>query len=278
MFLKTLLLLVFSSTAMAADFSILSWNLYMLPKPIKFSQQSHRTKIIPRQLQTNNSDIMFFQEAFTSGIRNEIRNVLQKNYPYSYYLGRNLKRRQVLGSGVFIVSRRPFRVLDLVYFNRCASADCFASKGAVLIETTSVSGKIVQFVNTHMQAIEEYGAIRIHQLRQIRQMMNNHIRPGIPQILVGDLNIDSHEREFSEGQNIMKMNYTELEGAERQTSRVTVCRHDKTQKDEWIDHVWVDKNYHVEHSMEVKVFDFEYKGLNCPSSDHHAIAANLSFT
>lgn len=265
----------------AAGLNILSWNIFMLPKPIKSSLQKIRTAVIAEQLSDSSYDLMFFQEAFTEHFRDELVKALGGSYPHQYYLKRGNPIFPVFGSGVFVMSRRPFKVLDKVYYKKCAEADCFASKGAVLIETTLASGKTVQFAPTHLQAGEgeDTGAIRLQQLTQLKRMLLKHVKPGVPQIIMGDLNIDVVEPEFQSGLKIMDMAHTNLVGPVRHTNGLqNECYKNPGKHKEWVDHFWISRQSEVaESAMQVRVFEFEHKGKTCPSSDHHAIEAHYSF-
>jgi endonuclease/exonuclease/phosphatase family metal-dependent hydrolase len=54
-------------------------------------------------------------------------------------------------------------------FDSCAGTDCLASKGALMVRLLHPSsGRVLDFVNTHMQADEAESGIRTAQMRQIR--------------------------------------------------------------------------------------------------------------
>ena len=273
-----LLLFSIAEQAHATDLKLLSWNIFMLPKPIKNSLQKVRAKVIAQQLSGSDYDLMFFQEAFTDMIRNELVAKLGDEYPYRYYLKRDGKLKHVFGSGLFIMSRHPFKVLDRVYFKKCGAFDCYAAKGSVLIEAMLPSGKVVQFAPTHLQAKEALGSVRLSQLQQMKTMLLRHARNGVPQIIMGDLNIDVVEPEFESGLNIMDMSPTPLVGPIQHTNgRINDCYKSPGKNKEWIDHFWVSNQTALTQSeMEVRDFEFPYKGRTCPSSDHHAVEARIS--
>ena len=276
--LPLLFLSVMVSSAQAFDMKVLSWNVYMLPKPIKKSLQKTRTRVIPEQLKDSDHDLILLQEAFPSSFRSKVRGALKESHPYTYYLKLPSFPYPVFGSGVYFLSRYPFRVLDHVYFNHCTSADCFASKGAALVALTLPGGKTVHVVSTHLQATDGAGKIRLGQLSQIRSMLDRHRRKDTPEFLMGDLNIDQNDPEFELGLAIMGMDYSRLTGPILSTSsRVNECY--KTGKEsKWIDHMWYDQYSGVDAAqMQVKVYDFERNGKICPSSDHQAVEASFYF-
>ncbi len=274
------LFLFFSSPNLAAsEIKILSWNVYMIPKPIKFTWQKYRTKHIQQELKKVDHDILFFQEAFVGSFHKALKNAIGDRYPYTYYL----KRRAFyypMGSGVFVMSKHPFKVLDKVYYkmSSCGGADCFASKGSVLIEVKLPSGKVVQFANTHLQSGELNGRKRMAQVNQVKAMLEKNAHEGVPQFLVGDLNIDSVEPEFHQGLDKLNMDYVELEGPILYTNSLKNDCY-KTTGDgihhEWIDHIWSNATDLKDAKMQVRVMAFDYDGVSCPLSDHHAVEATI---
>lgn len=279
MLLKILIVWGLSFSAFGSDLKILSWNVFMLPRPIKHSLQGERIRAIPKLLSGTDYDFLFFQEAFMAGLRKGLKENLKAQYPFSYYLKNYRILYPYFGSGVFLMGRHPFKVIDHVYYGECGGADCFAAKGAVLVETELPSGRRVQFVNTHLQAKETLGAVRLAQIGRVREMLKKHYRPGVPQIFIGDLNIDVQEPEFQRGMDILQMQHTELVGPIQHTnSRESDCFQKALRDKEWVDHVWVSRETALQHSeMRVRVFDFQYQGKTCPASDHHAVEAQFTF-
>lgn len=277
MLTKLLILMVMILPAQATELKVLSWNAFMLPKPIKNSNQGVRTRAIAEQLKGEDFDFIFLQEAFMSSFRRHVGGVLRSEYPHQYYLGNPKIIYPVFGSGVFLLGKHPFKVVDKVYFKKCASADCFAAKGAVLVESTLPEGKTVQFIVTHLQAKESKGALRTAQLNQVKDMLARNKRRGITQFLIGDLNIDSTEPEFETGQETMGMKATDLTGPIDHTNVIECYRKPSSEK-EWIDHMWVSQDAPLRDStLRVREYDYTHKGKTCPSSDHYAIEGHFLF-
>ncbi len=212
-----------------------------------------------------------------SSFRKYVGKKLEKDFPHQYYLKNNAFIYPFFGSGVFVLGKHPFKVLDKVYYKKCGKADCFASKGAVMIESKLPNGKIVQFAVTHLQAIEKLGSVRLSQMSQVKGMMAKYKRAGVPQFLIGDLNIDAKEEEFHKGLDLMGMKETELTGPISHTN-VIDCYKNPDHEREWIDHMWVDRETPMkDSSIHVRVVDYEYKGKVCAASDHHAIEGTFTF-
>lgn len=277
--IKFLLVFFFLTVAHATELKLLSWNVFMLPKPIKKSLQNTRTRVIPELLRNSDYDIMVFQEAFDKKFRRNMIAQLNQKFPHAFYLKRDKKVYHVMGSGVFIMSRHPFKVLDRVYFKKCATADCLAAKAAVLVELSLPNGEKVHVASTHMQSENRYDQVRASQITQIQTMLKRHRQLQVPLILAGDLNIDAVTPRFQLAQDTLEMVSTPLAGDIQYTSgRFNDCYKIAGRTQDWIDHAWVSLETRVKQSrLQVPVYDFLYKGKTCPASDHHAIAAQFEF-
>ncbi len=250
----------------------------MLPSPIKKSLQKTRIATIPQKLKETDFDLLFMQEAFIKSFRTNVRKALKATHSHTYYLRSPTFPLPIFGSGLLVISKYPVKILDHVYFKTCTSADCFAAKGAALIEITLPTGDKIQVSNTHMQATQGAGNIRMKQLGQIHRMLLRHRQPDVPQFLIGDLNIDPAEPEFMMGLELLGMDYTRLTGPILWTSgRQNPC-YKVGPRHEWVDHMWFN-NYPLITSTEMRVKDFSFQrnGNACPLSDHHAVEASFRF-
>ncbi len=274
--MKTLvlaLIMMIGLNAHATDsLKVLNWNVYMLPWPIKKSMQGDRSKLIAQAMLKTNYDVLFFEEAFSKGFRKEMRKTLSAKYPYSYYLGSDGRLPHVFGSGLLVMSPRPFKVLDHVYYDKCAGADCFAAKGALLIEATLANRRRVQFASTHLQASDKQGAKRIRQVSQIDVMLAKHRQRGIAQILVGDMNLSPDEADFAKAKEIIGMRHATLTGEIPTTSgRKNECYKIPGDRVRWIDHAFASKDDVGAIASRVRDYTYVSKGRTCPYSDHHAV-------
>lgn len=263
--------------AAGAELKVLTWNVYMLPQPIKNSLQHLRDEAIPELLSDSDYDVMFFQEAFTPSFRKAMIKKLSAAYPHQYYLKRSNAVFPVFGSGVFVMSRHPFSVIEKVRFKDCAGADCLAEKGTFLIELQLPSGKLIQFASTHLNSQSKNSAPRAGQLTQVRDMFARNKKRGVAQVFLGDLNISAAKDEFTNSLDLVGMKPVLLSGDTKTTNaRVNECF--KTPKSAaWIDHIWVDRDTTIAgSSMKVMPTDFVHNGKVCPLSDHHALEAHLS--
>ena len=252
----------------------------MLPKPIKFSLQAERTPLIINELEKSKADVIFLQEAFQSEFRQKMLNKLKSLYPHQFYLHRQPNTLTVYGSGVYLLSRHPFKILDKVYFDDCANADCFASKGTFLVEITTPAGQKVQFAPTHLQASGALAAMRLKQLADINAIFAINAQNGVPQFLIGDLNIDGLSgSEYKTALDYMNMTSTPLEGEPGYTNGFPTICYTKPGDDnkEWIDHIWLKPIISTARVLNKRVRPYNgvLEGKECPLSDHYAVEATI---
>jgi len=261
--------------AQSESLKVLSWNVFMLPKPIKQSLQSTRRKIIPQKLKGSEHDIYFLQEAFMGSFRSETIRALKKTHPHQIHLNK-WRGFPFFSSGLHVLSRYPIKAIDWTYFRNCAEADCFSTKGVLLVEVTLPSGKKVQVATTHMQASRQHGEIRRIQMDDIKRILDRYGDPKIPQLLVGDLNINNTDPEFTWSLELLGFKPLELVGPILYTSGLENKCYKGGSSRKWVDHIW---HRHLRTSrstkLRVKVFDFQHEGKTCPLSDHHAVEAEL---
>jgi len=192
-----------------------------------------------------------------------------------YYLGKENLVYPFMSSGVFVLSKLPFKALDYVFFDWCGTADCYASKGAVGLEF-----KNFQLFATHLQSEERFSLSRFHQTNQIMDLMRTHEENGIPQILVGDLNIDGRSSEFEETINRMDMIPLALASENQSTfGHKNECYKTDGDKFEWLDHILFRDQGEAIAFTEMKSLDFtfERKGKRCALSDHLPVETSVSF-
>lgn len=276
-----ILLLLLPLSVFAAEIKVLTWNTFLIPVPWNFTKQNPRAKIMKKVLPTLSHDVMFFQEAFHDKHRKNLIKVLKATHPYSAVPSKGRKIHHIQDSGLFIVSKIPMKVLDQVIFDECAKADCMSSKSAIMVELTLASGEKIHMINTHLQAWDEKKTVEIRkqQFDQIKTMMNKHFIPGVPQVLVGDLNVDGKGNiEYPAALAQMDMTSTPLEGELTSTNGFSTegCfKKPGENKAEWLDHFWVKANGSVIAVESKKVLPMMgvLNGTDCPLSDHNAVEA-----
>lgn len=258
------------------DLNILSWNIYLLPgitnlsKSIEKSDKKLRAAEIANYLNTSTYDIVVFQEAFFNPARRILSKDVREQYPYQYGPINPSKLSLKTSSGIFIVSRTPLKILGTVQYNSCNGADCFAKKGAALLEG-SHEGKAFQILGTHLNAGGPQW-IRIEQYKQIKSLLDDFNKLGVPQIICGDMN--THLEDEEKYQNMLEI----LDAEEVATTSKQI---NTTVKDRSvIDYFFLRKNNSSLRSIRKEVLWINpnsipvIQKLNGNLSDHLAISAS----
>lgn len=172
------------------SFRVLSWNIYMLPPLAKFTGKRRRATAIGEWLKVQAEkgivyDMLLLQEAFHGGARKKLLAEIGASYPYRY--GPVFRKGCKASSGLWVLARRPFQVVDSIEFRRKAGLDNrLARKGALLI-ATRWQGRRLQLLNTHMNAGGPV-PIRMAQARAIGRLLQRHRQPEAWQLACGDFN------------------------------------------------------------------------------------------
>ncbi len=261
--------------------NILSWNLYMRPRIAFHDGQVQRAHAIVEQLKDKDYDVIVFQETFDHKARNIIWKGLKEKYPYqSGSPGK--KHFYKVSTGVFIISKLPMHVMDDIYFSECGGSDCFAVKGAVLVDVIKNKHKI-QIIGTHLQAAngkKMTGAeIRKSQYEEIKnKLMIPHAEKGVPQFFVGDLNTAKSDKAvYEELLTVMEMEDGEITGEKQFTSGGKNDFRDPEDKGHLIDYVLCRKNGAKIRIVQrsVKIFQQPWSKKHKDLSDHYAVLAEI---
>jgi endonuclease/exonuclease/phosphatase family metal-dependent hydrolase len=173
------------------NLKILSWNIYMLPSIVPGKEgKLERARAIVEELRKDSFDIIVFQEAFLPEARAIISEGLKDIYPNVYGPANSGGFTIRTNSGIWIISKIEMKLLNTVQFKNCALNDCFARKGAMLLEGVW-NNKPFQILGTHLQA-DGFDKIREKQMDQIyMELLSEFKRDSVPQILCGDMNTES---------------------------------------------------------------------------------------
>lgn len=277
------LLVCFSLSASASELKIFSWNVFMLPQPVKYSLQSVRKLMIAGELGQLDHDVIILQEAFWGPFRAAVSSQLKHDYPYQARLGRRTVLKEVMSSGLMVLSRHPFKILGHRYFNTCRIADCFASKGVMLIEL-NLQGSPLQLALTHMQAGKGliFEQVRRNQLATIKGLLKHHRTIAVPQLLVGDLNIDELSGdEYKKSLESLKMTSAPLSGSIYSSKAPATNCYEKqnSTSPSMVDHLLLNQNdSNVSISQkELKHLRGNFGGRLCDLSDHLPLSTTLEF-
>lgn len=169
------------------ELKILSWNIYMLPRFAKHTGKRKRARKIAKMMVNEDYDIFVFQEAFHGDARRILKRALKGTYPYRIGPANRNPFWVKANSGVWIVSKIPLTKLETIKYDNCTGVDCWAKKGALLVEG-EWKGQKFQLLGTHIQAAGD-DSIKQSQYVQIRELIDKHKKEGVPQILAGDFNM-----------------------------------------------------------------------------------------
>lgn len=266
---------------MAEELKLLTWNVFMLPPPINFSKQKMRAPLIAQKLIDGDYDIVVLQEAFMNSTRETIARTIKDKYPYQEHLRKSRRLLHFVNSGLFIASRLPFKFLGHHYYNNCTHSDCLSSKGIFIVEVTTQTGQKIQLATSHLQAWEDEKAVkvRVAQIDEVKVFLKKYLKPGIPQILAGDLNIDGKvDTEYSQSLEHLGMSSTPLSGPIMGTNGFFVDCYkipDKKSQEQWLDHFWLKENDTSIKVLRKTVVPFSgmLNDKECSLSDHHAVEA-----
>jgi len=169
------------------ELKILSWNMYMLPRFALHTGKRKRAREIAKVLPAENYDIIVFQEAFHGDARRILKRKWKKLYPVRIGPANRNWWWLKTNSGVWIMSKIPLKQLKQIKYKDCHGfIDCFANKGALLVEG-EFEGQKFQLLGTHIQAGGP-DSIKQKQYEAIRALTDQYKEDGVPQLLVGDFN------------------------------------------------------------------------------------------
>ncbi len=173
--------------------SIMTWNIYMLPRPFVRVNQSQRADSIVELMKKENVDIIVFQEVFDRTAKKKLRAGLAKKFPYHAGPGYSPFLKQ--SSGVMIFSKYPIYYDEFLPFKECEAIDCWAKKGALYVEIFVNNNKKLQVIGTHMQSKTGflYNYTRNQQLKSIYKMSKLNKEEGVPLVFAGDFNISESD-------------------------------------------------------------------------------------
>ncbi len=197
----------------ADQFTLLAYNLQLLPTSISFIDQNLRARYVAESLA--GFDAIVFSEAFDDDVRgfdeggdtgdpDSLWERVRDMYPYrTDIVGKDEGLEQ--DGGVFIVSRWPISAQqDWVYDESiCEASDCLSEKGVMYARIEKSSGadsRTYHLFGSHLQADysnDDNSHVREAQLAQMRSFINSRAIPGHePVIMAGDFNVDRDRAEY----------------------------------------------------------------------------------
>ncbi len=221
-FALLLLVQLLPACGLAAQFDVLTYNVYL--RPFFHDGQDIRARLLINKL--SGYDAIVLQEAYADPAREMLRAGLRSRYPFhTRVLGKDSGLNQ--DGGVLILSKWPLtRKRQLVFTddsrsaNRCpgrdccAGGDCYADKG-VVYGRIDKAGRRFHLFGAHLQSGREHWRIRKDQLRVIGNfIISQHIRADEPVIIAGDMNVDRFDaRQFAAMRSLLAADLRPLKPA-----------------------------------------------------------------
>lgn len=181
----------------SARFKLLTWNVQMLPiapgAPQLNKKQALRAPWIVDYLNRQDYDVIVLEEVIDRKMSDVIKTGLKETYPYVLSVDAKRGISGCLG-GILFASRIPLKLVDHVVFKNISGGDALAEKGCLLVEG-ELAGRKFQIAGTHLQAGDP--PTRRKELPEIFEgILQPHATGGVPQILVGDMNIHVDDDDF----------------------------------------------------------------------------------
>ena len=168
--------------------NVLTYNIFMLPPPIYYSNQWARARAIPDEIR--GYDVVILQEAFMYGINTDILFPLLEN-DYPYITKEITQQGKPEDAGVYILSRWPIEASDFIVYDRCSGVDCLSAKG-VRYAIINKLGVRYHLFGTHADAGRNEA--KKFQYQQAREFMDGkQISPYEAVLFGGDFNMRYRE-------------------------------------------------------------------------------------
>lgn len=289
--LALLMLLAAASDGTAQTFStpkqdkeelkILSWNIYMLPRFAKHTGKRKRARKIAEVLAKEDYDIFVFQEAFHGDARRILKRAFKKTYPYRIGPANRNPFWVKTSSGVWMVSKIPLTELEAIKYDQCTGVDCWAKKGALLVEATW-QNTTFQLLGTHIQAAGP-DSIKHSQYEQVRELIDKHKKEGVPQILAGDFNMGKDRDEYYPMLKALDVPEYEPDSERKFTAAddndIRTGKGRKSKTGRLIDFVFYRANGKQPEKLERNIMKFteRWSEDNEDLSDHYAVEAVIKF-
>lgn len=192
---KTLLLFLFlfPLQTFSTEYTILSWNTFLLPPLIKSTFHNKRAPIIAKKLSGEALDFILLQEVFSSKAFDLIESKMKEK---GYFSTGAPKRNffKPINSGLVIYSKFPIVNSSFQPFTSLSGADFFSSKGVLSATVKLATGKQLVLMTTHFQAHSgaPYTLIRNSHLKDIESLFEkSKTNVNTPIIWGGDFNIST---------------------------------------------------------------------------------------
>jgi sphingomyelin phosphodiesterase len=268
-----------SATAWPFEFSILTLNAFLLPRPWFRTDQMARARWLTGHL--SGYDAIVFQELFDDKARKLLLSGIAEEYPYAT---RVVGRADTLirqDGGIVIVSRWPIEKERAMTFGRvCKAQDCLADKGVAYARIVKGNRRYHLF-GTHAQSdfSGNSAMVREEQFQLFHSFVSSQIISGQdPIIFAGDFNVDCND--FGEVERMLTLLDANI--PEPCSSLYTWNPSKNTLADgetsQFLDYVMLSKSYLQPLISRVEVLPLQSEFYDKRDlSDHYAVAGHFVF-
>lgn len=183
---------------------ILDYNAFWRPQLLHMGREEYmrrRSQLLLEKIQ--DYDVVCLEEGFQFG-SDIAKNFIEaaKSLGFKYTLtAKNppLLSRQVIDSGLMIISKFPILEADSIRYTAGCGVDSFAAKGSIYAKIQIDDKHHVHLFSTHLQASYQNGKdptvvdvkVRQAQFDQLSAFMKTKATDHYPVVVVGDLNVNS---------------------------------------------------------------------------------------
>lgn len=259
---------------------ILSWNIYMLPGFLGYGKLE-RSEAIGNQLAKSDYDVIVFQEAFYGPARKHIHQLLKSAFPFQAGPANKKLFSLRTNSGLWIFSKHPILTTMAIAYETRYGIDAMSRKGALLVEL-AVGGQRIQVIATHLQNSGNSWRKQGQCAELFHKILKHYERPGVPQIICGDFNIDRYQArdDYEAMLNTLRATDSDLQTGMFSYDRLTNdLEVEAGTSRELIDFVLTRTNEVrlLFRKQTIKVLRQAWHANHNDLSDHYAIEAELEF-
>ena len=241
-----------------------------------------RAEAIGQLLASSDYDVIVFQEAFRQKSCKMISQLLESAYPFQAGPANQKLFSLKTNSGIWILSRLPIEDIHSIIFKTRHGMDAMSRKGALMAEL-KINNNPLQIVGTHLQNSGGFWRRQSQCAEIYQRLLKQYQRPGVPQILCGDFNINRYgsEDDYQSMLQTLDANDEELRNEKRYS-------YDRTTNDlqvepgkqrDLIDYILIRANEAWVQSGErnVRVLQKRWHSVHQDLSDHYSLETEISF-
>ena len=259
---------------------IVTWNVQMLPTFPKVEPllkgQAMRAPWIVEFLNAQDYDVVVLQEVIDKQMTEILKEGLKAQYPHQVSME---AKRGIAGcsGGILFVSRIPLKYVAHCVYKNVSGVDALAEKGCVLVEGEH-NGVTFRIAGTHLQAGDDEA--RRKEIPEIAELILPHQAEGVPQILLGDMNLSPDEDAFGELLEANQVSRFPLDDEDPTTTSPKNSWNKPSKRARHIDHVLLNPRGTGTTILRQTIQRprHEHEGQMIDLADHYGVVAEILFT